>query len=162
MSQFHDGKLFCRALAAGVMASARRDVHASLTDVQLSALRFIKYHPDTPLYQLAAGLKISSPAATKLVDRLAGRGWVRRQQHPSDRRKWVLVLTGEGRRIYDAVRSAEEYHLQMIMDQMAPEDREALQQGLVAFLQAVQQRLAKDELCLQCGTDVSETCILHV
>ncbi len=162
MSEFHDGKLFCRALATGVMACARTDVHSSLSEVQMSALRFIKHHPDTPLYHLASGLKISSPAATKLVDRLAGRGWVKRNPHPSDRRKWVLILTDEGRRIYETVQSAEAKHFAEILQHMAPADRDALARGLEAFLEAVQHRVDREELCLQCGTDLQEACILHI
>ncbi len=162
MKGLHGGKLFCRAMAAAVLSPARRQIHEQLSEVQLAALRFIAYHPDSPLYLLAAGLQISSPAATKLVDRLTARGWVERQQHPSDRRKWVLVLTDQGTQVFDSVWRAEAEMFQSVLESMSPEDRQALERGLAAFVESARTKVERDEICLQCGTDLNTTCILHL
>ena len=49
--------------------------------------------------QLAERALISRPTASRVVDRLVGKGWVRRWHDGSDRRVVLLELTTEGRRI---------------------------------------------------------------
>ena len=60
------------------------------------------------MHQLAETLLISRSATTRFVDRLEGRGFIRREACPEDRRGMNVVLTTEGR---DALRSAAPGHL---------------------------------------------------
>ena len=145
-----------------VLAQARKTANVSLSEVQWSAIQYIKHHPDAPLFQLAAGLQISSPAATKLVDRLVERDWVAREQHPLDRRKWVLRLTDRGSALYDSVREAEAERFTQVLNAMSAEDRSALIQGLKGFVSAVQEQWDLDGICLECGTEMKDYCILGI
>lgn len=48
--------------------------------------------------QLAERALISRPTASRVVDRMVGKGWVRRWSDDHDRRVVLLELTAEGRR----------------------------------------------------------------
>lgn len=49
--------------------------------------------------QLAERALISRPTASRVVDRLVGKGWIRRWRDGQDRRVVLLELTAEGRRV---------------------------------------------------------------
>ncbi len=49
--------------------------------------------------QLAERALISRPTASRVVDRLVGKGWVRRWKDEKDRRVVLLELTPEGQRV---------------------------------------------------------------
>lgn len=53
--------------------------------------------------ELARRLLVTPAVVTKLVDRLARRGYVRREPDPDDRRRVRLVLTPSGRRVCEGV-----------------------------------------------------------
>jgi DNA-binding MarR family transcriptional regulator len=55
---------------------------------------------------LAARVGSRPTTMTAVLDRLAGRGWVVREPHPSDRRAVVLRLTATGRRVARTVAAA--------------------------------------------------------
>jgi DNA-binding MarR family transcriptional regulator len=52
--------------------------------------------------ELAEQSVLERPTVSKMVDRLAAEGWVRRDEHPLDRRRSPLVLTQEGQSRLDA------------------------------------------------------------
>lgn len=60
------------------------------------------------MHRLAESLLISRSATTRFVDRLEGRGLIRREVCPEDRRGMNVVLTAEG---LDALREATPGHL---------------------------------------------------
>lgn len=51
-------------------------------------------------------LLVKGPTVTGLIDSLAGAGLVRRSQHPDDRRRVLVDLTAEGRRVANRFRPA--------------------------------------------------------
>jgi DNA-binding MarR family transcriptional regulator len=94
------------ALEASSRASAglqRRIRDASgLGDTDVNAVLFllassVESRIVTPK-DIAAHLRMSTAAASGLVDRLERAGYVRRASHPSDRRGITVVLTDDGRR----------------------------------------------------------------
>lgn len=75
----------------------------------LSALRIAGPPNQLSPTTLFKGLMLSSAGITSRLDRLEGRGLVRRTRHPNDRRGVLVELTDEGRRVLDeAVRAAAE------------------------------------------------------
>ncbi len=158
MQTLHVGKLFCRSFNLAITGLARTQANKELSDVQLLALRFIQLHPKSSLQQLAKGLMISSPAATKLVHRLTERGWVNRRSHPSDQRKWVLELTDDGEQTNYNVQKLEEELFEKAVSQLTEVEKQQLFLGLEAFVQVVSREHSLEELCLQCGTDHQVHC----
>jgi DNA-binding MarR family transcriptional regulator len=55
--------------------------------------------------ELAARERVTQPAITLLVNRLAERGWVERHSHPEDRRVVLVELTPEGRDVHERLRA---------------------------------------------------------
>ncbi|MCP5030055.1 MAG: MarR family transcriptional regulator [Actinomycetia bacterium] len=88
--------------ASGARAAVRlaRIVELALLEVGLSAAqyRMLIFLADgvAPASALATKLRVSRPSITALVDGLAQKGLVLRQDDPTDRRKVDLVLTPEG------------------------------------------------------------------
>lgn len=66
----------------------------------LSALRIAAPEPLSPT-RLFKGLMLSSAGITSRLDRLEGRGLVRRARHPNDRRAILVEMTDEGRSVVD-------------------------------------------------------------
>lgn len=79
-----------------------------LTTAQLRTLNLLAGVPDdqpgTPVGALASGLRISYPAATKAVDRLAERGLAERHRDSHDARQIRVRLTDKGREVVSHVR----------------------------------------------------------
>jgi DNA-binding MarR family transcriptional regulator len=77
--------------------------------------------------ELAATTIVSRSRLTHLVDRLVRRGFLVRQQCPSDRRGWFAVLTPAGRRL---LRKAARTHVrgvrQYLIDVLTPDEVAAL------------------------------------
>lgn len=160
--ELHNSKLFCKALSEGVLKPARCSGAEELTDVQYAALRYIRLHPQISLYEFAEGLEISSPAATKLADRLAERKWVQRVNHPTDRRRWVLKLTPLGNRVWEKVVAREEQLMEELMADFGDDDRKRFSQVLTKFVRKVAlEHTAKEHICLKCGTAHQHDCILQ-
>ncbi|GAA3750219.1 MarR family winged helix-turn-helix transcriptional regulator [Streptomyces tremellae] len=65
----------------------------------LRALLVLPLDEPLPMRQLAKRLGCDNSYVTSLVDALEQRGLATRQQHPTDRRVKVIVLTGEGREL---------------------------------------------------------------
>jgi DNA-binding MarR family transcriptional regulator len=86
--------------------------------------------------QLAARVLISRPTASRVVDRLVRRGWIRRWHDDADRRVVLLELTAEGTR--QQARAAR-VHLdglsRLVEAPLAGRDRA----GLTASLEALAQ-----------------------
>jgi DNA-binding MarR family transcriptional regulator len=75
-------------------AVARR---AGISDLELQALEHLIGTPRSSPSELARLLEVSSAASTGVVDRLEGRGHVRRSPHATDRRRTELQVTPSGR-----------------------------------------------------------------
>ena len=67
----------------------------------LSALRIAGPPNQLSPTTLFKGLMLSSAGITSRLDRLEGRGLVRRARHPNDRRGILVELTDEGRSVLD-------------------------------------------------------------
>lgn len=67
-----------------------------LSHAQMGMLYLLHYHPEASVKEAADFLGISKSAATQLLDPLADKGLIERQNDPSDRRIVRLSLTGKG------------------------------------------------------------------
>src|SRR5436309_11237996 len=83
----------------------RSSVSVSRTEV--GVLRSLLARPRR-ITELASEERVTQPAITLLVNRLADRGWVERASDPSDGRAVLVSLTAEGQAVFDRVKA--EYH----------------------------------------------------
>lgn len=96
-------RLLCERIAAAEVelhAVAMRWVEpvatsADLTLRQLQVLAVLRAAPGSTGQQLAEALGVSTPTMSGIVDRIASKGWLDREQDPHDRRRVLLHLTPE-------------------------------------------------------------------
>jgi DNA-binding MarR family transcriptional regulator len=72
---------------------------AGLTALQYTALTVLERQPDLTSAQLARNSFVTSQSMADMVSALTGQGLVERRQDPADRRRLVLSLTANGRRV---------------------------------------------------------------
>ncbi len=129
---------------------------------QVEALRFINLHDRPEIGQIAWGLKISYPAATRIVDRLVRKGLARRENDSADRRLKRVALLAKGRGFINEINQARTAWLSSVINRMEEESRTALLQGMKSFIEVVlREELMQDELCLECGKAHHENCPLE-
>jgi DNA-binding MarR family transcriptional regulator len=94
----------------GLVMDTRGDYRRRAADAtglpfsRVRALRRVGKMPVT-LRELAESMTTDAPAATVIVNDLEGRGLVRREPHPEDKRAKVVSLTAEGKRVLRALAS---------------------------------------------------------
>lgn len=94
--------------------------------------------------ELASEERVTQPAITLLVNRLAEKGWVERIPDPSDGRAVLVSLTPAGEEAFDRLRA--EYHALLHEEIAALDDREvATLAGAVEILDRLIERLRSRE-----------------
>lgn len=107
---------------------------ARLTLVQLNVLRALRDRGPLNAGRLGDMVGISPTSTTRLLDRLEGRGLVRRRAHPDDRRCVVIHLTPEGERVLGDVRVVSGTPLLQAVRSLDADDRRALTRTLRALV----------------------------
>lgn len=130
-----------------------------LSPVQFAAMRYVDLHEQPNLGAIAEALAVSNAAATKLVDRLVRRGYMRRAEGAVDRRARQLSLTPEGAALLAAAADETMRRMEEILDRLPAEIREDLRRGLEGFLAAAL-RTPEDvrRICLRCGREHMRSC----
>lgn len=117
---------------------ATRDAVADATGlapVEAAAVNLLASSlPGAGIQVLADGLGLSQPGATRLVDRLARRGVVRRGPGPDGRTR-AVVLTEEGGRLAARVAEARRDALVALLTPLEPSARVALAAGIEQLLE---------------------------
>ena len=67
-----------------------------VTPIQVMLLFFLQKNDGLSLTQISQGLMLENPTITGLIDRLEKSGYVKRSNHPDDRRVYLVYLTGKG------------------------------------------------------------------
>ncbi len=80
--------------------------------------------------ELVAATLFQQPTLTKIVDRMAAGGLVRRASDPADGRRVHVSLTGKGRRIAEELVPLAKDHEAQVLAGYPPEEAEALKAAL--------------------------------
>jgi DNA-binding MarR family transcriptional regulator len=67
-----------------------------VTPIQVMILFFLQKKDGSSLTQISQGLMLENPTVTGLIDRLEKLGYVKRSDHPNDRRVYLVYLTEKG------------------------------------------------------------------
>jgi DNA-binding MarR family transcriptional regulator len=67
-----------------------------VTPIQVMLLFFLQKNNGSSLTQISHGLMLENPTVTGLIDRLEKLGYVKRSNHPDDRRVYLIYLTEKG------------------------------------------------------------------
>ena len=69
------------------------------TPIQVMLLFFLQKNDGSSLTQISQGLMLENPTVTGLIDRLEKSGYVKRSDHPNDRRVYLVHLTEKGKKV---------------------------------------------------------------
>ena len=70
-----------------------------VTPIQVMLLFFLQKNDGSSLTQISQGLMLENPTVTGLIDRLEKLGYVKRSDHPYDRRVYLVHLTEKGNKV---------------------------------------------------------------
>ncbi|MGA2317204.1 MAG: MarR family transcriptional regulator [Thermodesulfobacteriota bacterium] len=70
-----------------------------VTPIQVMLLFFLQKNDGSSLTQISQGLMLENPTITGLIDRLEKSGYVKRSDHPNDRRVYLVNITEKGNRV---------------------------------------------------------------
>ena len=133
-----------------------------LTLSQLKILKLLDLTEAHNVGDVAAFLGVSDAAASKAIDRLVRRRYLRRTEDRADRRSSDLSLAAAGRTILQRYEAAKDRKLATMFGSL---DREELQQTS-AFLERLTKGIVHDsanpeEICLQCGIYLKKRCLVR-
>lgn len=112
-----------------------------LTRAQWLALVRIKRQEGISQHELADQMEIRPITLTRILDRLAAKGWVERRPHPTDRRVRTLYLTPKAQPHTDLLRRIGQDTRQKAFAGTAPEDLQRMKE----LLQIVKYNLTRSE-----------------
>ena len=133
-----------------------------ITWPQWEVLTYVRRHSGCSVSDLARGLRVSQPAATKLIDRLVVKGYAIREENPADRRACLISLSEEGADLVDTIRAERGQRFSALIRQMDDQKRAALIEGLSEFLEkALADEEILAEVCLHCGDEHEPDCLAN-
>ncbi|MFQ5834915.1 MAG: MarR family winged helix-turn-helix transcriptional regulator [bacterium] len=154
--------LFSRLINMTTLETLRYLGEYRLSVPQLRALRFLKQHEDCLVGDLANGLAISYPAASKLINRLIDRGMTQRRDDEADRRNTRLRVTLKGGKVLEIIEEKRRREIVQIFWKLEGDEQRFLTQGLKRFLEAaLSDETIIDKVCLHCGTEHFDDCLIN-
>ncbi len=120
------------AIAARSLGAAGEEV----TLPQYRALVVLASRGPQRVIDLAAFLSVNASTATRMCDRLARKGLIRRQRPANDRRTVRVSISTAGRELVAAVTQRRREEIQAIVTRMSPDERARLVATLTMFAEA--------------------------
>ena len=134
-----------------------------VTPSQLVALRYLSLNESSLMSDVAAGLGISFPAATKTIDRLVRKELATRVEDPRDRRVVRIRLTGKGRGLVEEIYRERARRFDLVLNRLAADSREALHRSMEVFItSAIDDESTAQSVCLHCGSEHHDGCPVRV
>ena len=96
---------------------------APLTPAQYHLLLALSDEPGLGVGEMAAAAGCTSPTATRMLDGLERDGVIVREPSTEDRRRTIVSLTGEGKRLLAGQRRRHQQKKQRLYDQLPPGER---------------------------------------
>jgi MarR family 2-MHQ and catechol resistance regulon transcriptional repressor len=87
-----------------LIENMRRDIEShGLSDENFMTIELLYSKGPQPVQRISEILSIPSGSITYVVDKLEKKGLVKREQNPNDRRASNVILTEEGRSLFDEI-----------------------------------------------------------
>lgn len=99
---------------------------SGLSPAQMHTIEVIGHHKNLMMRELADRLGITTGTLTVAVDRLEKLGMVKRKPHQHDRRSWLIVLTEQGKAMYEQHNRYHEELTQEISHELSDHEIETL------------------------------------
>lgn len=115
----------------------RTGTDLGLTNQHLGALGTVSQHDNCTMRELAEGVSVAPPTATRIVNDLVEKELVERVSDPQDRRVVRIGITQKGRETIDQVHQEATDLVAQILERMSDGEQEALLVGLTSFIDAL-------------------------
>jgi DNA-binding MarR family transcriptional regulator len=133
----------------------------SLTVPQFHLLKLIALNGNYQVGEVAGFLGVSSPAASKNIDKLERMGLVRRMTSPDDRRATLLSANSKGREMVRRYEDLKSQRLAPILQKFPPEELQQFTRHLERFSVLLYSQERTDEsFCLRCAAYTDNRCPL--
>lgn len=109
-----------------------------LTDQQWRILRALATDEHVELLDLSQRCMIAPPSLSRTVPALTERGLVRREDHPTDRRRALISLTDEGRELFEEVSLGSAAIYEQIRKDIGEDEVEELYRRLVNLIDVLE------------------------
>lgn len=106
---------------------------------QMKALAHLHHAGQATVGEIGAGMGISMPAASELIDQLVDRALVERGVNPADRRQVVLRITPGATRIGEELGALRRAQVRAALARLGPAERSAFLPVLTALVEALEQ-----------------------
>lgn len=155
--------LFALALTDVLEDNLLREVAAGqLTPAQMKVLKLVSRAKEPTVGNVATFLAVSNAAASKAIDRLVRRDFLKRAEGKEDRRSSELAVTSGGRRVLAEFEAARRRWLAQVFRRISAEDLELTAGVLYELASTIVATSANpEEICLQCGVYFKDRCLLH-
>ena len=134
------GHLIRRLQQVAVSLFLEEAAEFDITPVQYAALKAIKTYPGLDQAALAGVIAYDRATIGGVIDRLEGKGLVRRTLSETDRRVRRLVVEPEGERLLESLDPAVERVQQRMLSPLDPEERRTFSQLLAKLAEAHNER----------------------
>lgn len=155
-------RVFARAVRDVIEADVLREVaNDNLTMPHLKLLYLVAQTDSVTIGDTATFLGVSSPAASKTVEKLVRRRLIRRNDIRGDRRSSELSLTESGRRILEAYETARDRKAAEIFSQYSSEVLREIAEvldHLASGIASQRNSIGEGDVCLQCEIYFRQDC----
>jgi DNA-binding MarR family transcriptional regulator len=128
--------IFMRRSMRQVLRIAKED---GLSMSQVGAMLHIHRMGVSGVSDIGDDLRVSSAAASQMLDRLVGQGLVVRSEDPRDRRVKQIVLTEAGQRRLQEILHARQGWLESLADLLTPEEQTQIVAALKTLIERADQ-----------------------
>jgi DNA-binding MarR family transcriptional regulator len=122
-----------------IMRFIRADMRAigatTLSVPQFRTLAFLDRYPGSSLSDLADHLGVTPATASATTERLVQQLYVRREQHPQERRRLVLSLTEAGTQHLQQARTKTRCQIARLLEQLTEEQVQQIEESLLLLRQ---------------------------
>ncbi|MDF5734541.1 MULTISPECIES: MarR family winged helix-turn-helix transcriptional regulator [unclassified Nostoc] len=122
-----------------IRADMRAHSAAFLSIPQLRSLAFLNRNPGASLSDLAEHLGVTSATASATIERLVQRDFVKRCDHPQERRRVLLNLTQEGRHHLKQSQDQTRAHITDLLKGLTEEQISNIEEGLTLLKNVFEQ-----------------------
>lgn len=116
-----------------------------LTAPEFRALRLASAQDKCSMQHIAQGLGFTKSGATRVVDRLEKRGFLKRMRSPEDGRVCCVEPTLSGSALVERINRENQRRLAHILSNLDPSMQQVLQASLVSLVQAMREEEEGDE-----------------
>jgi DNA-binding MarR family transcriptional regulator len=118
-----------------------------LATVHFRLLWILERHPAT-LTELAERQMVSLPTMSNSITYLEERGWVIRKRSADDRRRVMIEITPEGRKVLAQTRQHMDEKVVQIISSLSVAEQTKVSEGLSILQEAFTRHIEKVSLCL--------------